>query len=198
MPKMQIEYIPVDCIQPYERNAKKHTPEQVEQIANSIREFGFKQPLVVDAKNVLVIGHGRLMAAKLLEMVEVPCVRADDLTPEQIKALRLADNKLNESDWDMALLEIELADITELDMTDFGFDELIEDESAAEVDEVENVADPVDLLPESRLLAFSISAFGVLSETFIECILPAELGEKVASADPTLVSNAMMEALKSV
>ena len=122
MPKMQIEYIPVDCIQPYERNAKKHSPEQVEQIANSIREFGFKQPLVVDAKNVLVIGHGRLMAAKLLEMVEVPCVRADDLTPEQIKALRLADNKLNESDWDMALLEIELADITELDMVDFGFD----------------------------------------------------------------------------
>ena len=122
MPKMQIEYIPVDCIQPYERNAKKHPPEQVEQIANSIREFGFKQPLVVDAKNVLVIGHGRLMAAKLLDMVEVPCVRADDLTPEQIQALRLADNKLNESEWDMALLDIELADITELDMVDFGFD----------------------------------------------------------------------------
>lgn len=130
MPKMQIEHIPVDCIQPYERNAKKHSPEQVEQIANSIREFGFKQPLVVDAKNVLVIGHGRLMAAKLLEMVEVPCIRADDLTPEQIKALRLADNKLNESEWDMALLEIELADITELDMADFGFDLGIEETPA--------------------------------------------------------------------
>lgn len=137
MPKMQIEYIPVDCIQPYERNAKKHPPEQVEQIANSIREFGFKQPLVVDAKNVLVIGHGRLMAAKLLEMVEVPCVRADDLTPEQIKALRLADNKLNESAWDFDLLDTELAELDGLfDMTDFGFDS-IDSEQMPEIKEEE-------------------------------------------------------------
>lgn len=137
MPKMNIEYISVSCIEPYPANAKKHPPAQVEQIANSIREFGFRQPLVVDAHNVVVIGHGRLMAAKILDMQEVPCVRADDLTPEQIKALRIADNKLNESEWDAALLEIELADLDGLlDMEAFGFNvggdaptqEIIDDE----------------------------------------------------------------------
>lgn len=121
--KMTIEYLPVKQLREYSRNAKKHPPEQVEHIANSIKEFGFRQPLVVDAKNVLVIGHGRLMAAKLLDMVEVPCVRADDLTPEQIKALRLADNKTNESAWDFDLLDTELAELDGLfDMSDFGFD----------------------------------------------------------------------------
>lgn len=132
---MNIEYLPVSAITPYERNAKKHPADQVAHIANSIREFGFRQPLVVDAENVLVIGHGRLLAAKKLGMKEVPVVRADDLTPEQIKALRLADNKTNESEWDDDLLGAELGDILDIDMNAFGFDlsestedEVIEDE----------------------------------------------------------------------
>ena len=97
----------------------------MEHIANSIREFGFRQPIVVDADNVVVIGHGRLMAAKKLGLESVPVVRADDLTEEQIKALRLADNKTNESDWDFTQLEAELAELElDFDMSDFGFNDI--------------------------------------------------------------------------
>ena len=88
---MNIQQIPINDLKPYPHNAKKHPAEQVEHIANSIREFGFQQPIVVDKDNVVVIGHGRLLAAKKLNMDSVPCVRADDLTDEQIKALRLAE-----------------------------------------------------------------------------------------------------------
>lgn len=122
MEELRIEYLPVDALKPYSRNAKKHPDEQVDHIANSIREFGFRQPLVVDKDGVLVIGHGRLLAAKKLGLETVPCVRADDLTDEQVKALRLADNKTNESAWDDDLLNLELDDIINLDMEDFGFD----------------------------------------------------------------------------
>lgn len=122
MENLKIEYLPVGSLKPYEKNAKKHTADQVEHIANSIREFGFRQPLVIDKDNVLVIGHGRLLAAKKLGLDTVPCVRADDLTDEQIKALRLADNKTNESEWDFDLLGGELDDIFDIDMDQFGFD----------------------------------------------------------------------------
>lgn len=125
--KMTIEYLPVKQLHEYSRNAKKHPDEQVEHIANSIREFGWQQPIVLDKNNVVVIGHGRLLAAKKLGMPEVPCVYADTLTDEQIKALRLADNKTNESEWDFDLLDMELSDI-EIDMEQFGFD--IDDISA--------------------------------------------------------------------
>ena len=118
---MNIQQIPINDLKPYPQNAKKHPSEQVEHIANSIREFGFQQPIVVDKDNVVVIGHGRLLAAKKLNMDSVPCVRADDLTDEQIKALRLADNKTNESEWDFDLLDMELSDI-EIDMEQFGFE----------------------------------------------------------------------------
>lgn len=138
---MQIEYISVNNIKPYEKNAKKHPEQQIEHIANSIKEFGWQQPIVVDKDNVVVIGHGRLLAAKKLNMDSVPCVRADDLTDEQIKALRLADNKTNESEWDFDLLDMELSDI-EIDMEQFGFDldiddepqEVVEDEVPEEVE----------------------------------------------------------------
>ena len=124
MNQMKIEYLPVASLHPYERNAKQHPPEQVEHIANSIREFGFRQPLVVDAENVVVIGHGRLMAAEKLGLDTVPVVRADDLSEAQIKALRLADNKTNESGWEFDKLEEELDELSaEFDMADFGFDE---------------------------------------------------------------------------
>lgn len=83
---------------PYSKNAKRHPAEQVRLIANSIREFGFQQPIVVDKHNVVIIGHGRLLAAKRLKIAEVPVVIADELTEDQIKALRLADNKVGESD----------------------------------------------------------------------------------------------------
>lgn len=125
---MEIIYMSPGDLTPYAANAKKHPPEQVRHIANSIREFGFRQPIVVDANNVVVIGHGRLMAAKELGLETVPVVRADDLSEEQIKALRLADNKTNESEWELEKLEAELAELElELDMTDFGFEIITED-----------------------------------------------------------------------
>ena len=119
---MDIELLQVSEIIPYEKNAKKHPDGQITNIANSLREFGFRQPLVIDKDNVLVIGHGRLLAAKRLGLEYVPVTRADDLSEEQIKALRLADNKLNESEWDIDLLNIDLDDITDIDMSMFGFD----------------------------------------------------------------------------
>ena len=134
---MEIKQVPITKIIPYEKNAKLHPPEQVEWIANSIREFGFKQPLVLDKDNVIVIGHGRLLAAKKLGMKTVPCVYADDLNEEQIKALRLADNKTNESLWDFDLLTSELDEIALIDMSDFGFEDIKFDEEPIEIEEDE-------------------------------------------------------------
>lgn len=119
---MKIEYINIDQITPYERNAKKHPEEQVEHIANSIKEFGWQQPLVVDKDNVLIIGHGRLMAAQKLGLETVPVIRAEQLTEEQVAALRLADNKVAESEWDFNALDAELAGLFDFDMEQFGFD----------------------------------------------------------------------------
>ena len=121
---MEVIYLSPGDLKPYAQNAKHHPPDQVKHIANSIRKFGFQQPIVVDRDNVVIIGHGRLMAAKELMLDKVPVVCADQLTEEQAQALRLADNKTNESEWDFSLLEQELAalDIAGIDMTDFGFE----------------------------------------------------------------------------
>lgn len=119
---MKVEYIPISEITMYPKNAKKHPKEQVERIANSIMEFGWQQPIVIDINNEIVIGHGRLLAAQKLGLEEVPVIRADNLTEEQIKALRLADNKTNESEWDLDFLDGELDSIFDIDMTQFGFD----------------------------------------------------------------------------
>ena len=120
---MEVIYLSPDELIPYEHNAKQHPDSQVKQIAASIKQFGFRQPIVVDMDNVVVIGHGRLLAAKELGLKEVPIVRADDLTEKQIKALRLADNKTNESGWDFTQLEAELSELElDFDMSEFGFD----------------------------------------------------------------------------
>lgn len=120
---MDVKNIPIEQIKPYEKNAKKHPEEQVQQIANSLREFGWQQPIVLDKNNVVVIGHGRLLAAKQLGMTEAPVVYAEGLTAKQIKALRIADNKISENGgWDNELLKEDLLDLMEdIDMTDFGF-----------------------------------------------------------------------------
>lgn len=152
MTELSIVYLPPDALIPYEHNAKQHPAEQVEHIANSIREFGFRQPIVVDADNVVVIGHGRLMAAKKLGLESVPVVRADDLTDEQIRALRLADNKTNESEWDFAELEAELAELEmDFDMTDFGFEGIqagVSDTPTAEEDDFD---EDVPIEPKAKL-----------------------------------------------
>lgn len=139
---MRITDRAVEEIRPYEKNAKKHPDEQIERIANSIREFGWQQPLVVDKNDVLVIGHGRLLAAKKLGLKTVPVIKAEDLTDEQIRALRLADNKTNESEWDFDLLGGELDGIFDIDMSKFGFNLEEDDFDESDLDdetEKENV-----------------------------------------------------------
>lgn len=111
---------------PYSKNAKKHDKTQIANVAESIKQYGFVQPLVIDKDSVIVIGHCRALAAKKLGMETVPCVCVDDLTPEQVNALRLVDNKSNESDWDMDLLADELS---ELDLSAFDFDWGLPEES---------------------------------------------------------------------
>lgn len=117
---MEIIYKKLDEIRPYANNPRNND-NAVDAVAASIREYGFKQPIVIDVNGEIVAGHTRLKAAKKLGLKEVPCILADDLTPEQVKAYRLADNKVGEiAEWDFKLLDMELIDI-DLDMSDFGF-----------------------------------------------------------------------------
>lgn len=128
-------------ITPYAQNAKKHDKKQIDNVAESIKQYGFVQPIVIDRDGIIVIGHCRALAAKQLGMDEVPCVCVDDLTPEQVRALRLVDNKTNESPWDIDLLALELDD---LDLTGFDFDwglpeteePEVEEDEAPDVDEI--------------------------------------------------------------
>lgn len=120
--KLNIEYVSIDSIQPYEQNARSHGKADVRSIAESIREFGFKDPIGI-WHDTIVEGHGRLMAAKELGMEMVPIIRLDDLTDEQRKAYALAHNKTAElSSWDQEILEQQLKDLSQFDMSLFGFD----------------------------------------------------------------------------
>ncbi len=111
-------------IKPYENNPR-HNESAIDAVASSIKEFGWKQPLVIDKDNVIVVGHTRWLAAKKLGLIEVPCLIASDLTDEQIAAYRLADNKTNElATWDFEKLKTELKSISDIDMSQFGFEEL--------------------------------------------------------------------------
>ena len=119
---MEIVQVKTSELVPYERNAKEHPQEQVEHIANSIKAFGFRSPIVAWKDGTIINGHGRLLAAYKLGLEEVPVIYADDLTEEEANAFRLADNKTAESSWDEFLLSDELADLFDFDMEQFGFD----------------------------------------------------------------------------
>lgn len=124
MNKLKVEYRKVADLNPYANNPRLNDG-AVDAVAASIKEFGFKVPVVVDSDGVIVTGHTRLKAAKKLGIDIVPVIVADDLTPEQVKAFRLADNKTGElAQWDLGKLDIELAEIQDIDMNDFGFDEI--------------------------------------------------------------------------
>ena len=146
---MEIIYKKVDELIPYEKNPRKND-KAVEYVANSIKEFGFKVPIVIDKNNVIVAGHTRLKASKKLRIKEVPCIIADDLDEEKIKAFRLADNKVSElAEWDSEKLKEELDELYNIiDMNEFGFsvqieniDDIIEEpeeEIAVELGEANN------------------------------------------------------------
>ena len=138
---MNIKNIEISKITPYSKNTKKHDDVQINNVAESIKQYGFVQPIVIDKNNVVVIGHCRLLAAKKLKMTDVPCVCVDDLTEEQVKALRIVDNKSNESPWDFDFLADELAD---LDFSDFNFDFGIDTDAEEETEIVEDEAPEVD------------------------------------------------------
>ena len=143
----QYGQIAIEALTPYERNARTHSDEQVEKIAKSIREFGFLNPVLIDHKNMIVAGHGRVMAAKKLGLKEVPCVRIEGLTDTQIRAYILADNKLAEdAGWDTELLNLELKELADMDfdisLTGFEFTEPevdIKAEKTEEEDEFDDV-----------------------------------------------------------
>ena len=140
---MKIIELNIEELRPYEKNARKIPEEAVTAVANSIKEFGFKVPIVIDKDKVIIAGHTRLLASKKLGLEKVPCVIADDLTPKQVKAFRLADNKTSElSGWDFGELDLELEGLLDMDMERFGFDlpemdeptEVVEDEVPEEVE----------------------------------------------------------------
>lgn len=113
------EMVDMALLKPYKKNTKRHNQTQIDNVAESIRKFGFVQPFVIDKNNEVVIGHCRLLAAQKLGIKQLPCVRVDYLTAAQVKALRILDNKLNESEWDLDFLNEELP---EIDLTGFDVD----------------------------------------------------------------------------
>lgn len=140
---LKIEYLPVGKLLRYAKNSRTHSDEQVEQLVNSIREFSFTNPVLIDEKNELIAGHGRLAAAEILEMDKVPAIRLSNLSEKQKKAYRIADNKLAlNAGWDMQLLAEEVKelmdddfDIDLLGFNDAELDEMLSDEQPQEEDD---------------------------------------------------------------
>ena len=166
---MNIKNMLVKDLIPYERNTKKHDKTQINNVAESIKQYGFVQPIVIDKDNVVVIGHCRLLAAKQLKMKEVPCVCVEDLTEEQVKALRIVDNKSNESEWDLDILPDELA---ELDLSAFDFDFGVSlDEDDTETKEREEIAlnESVSVVVECSDDEEAEAIFEKLSEEGYKC-----------------------------
>lgn len=176
----EISEVDVSVLVPYARNAKKHGRDQVEKLKRSIEEFGFLSPCLIDRDMNIIAGHGRVLAAKELGMLEVPCVYVEGLTEEQRRAYILADNRLTElGGWDEELVVEELRDLFDsgfsVELTGFQFDdEPSVSESGAEGAEINSVA----ALPPSRVYIFSVSAFGTNSERFVEFALTEDEAER--------------------
>ena len=194
---MNIKNVAVTDLIPYAKNTKKHDKMQIDNVAESIRQYGFVQPLVIDKNNEVVIGHCRLLAAKQLGMKEVPCVCVDDLTEEQVRALRIVDNKSNESEWDLDLLADELADV---DLSEFDFDFGLLYES----DDEDVLEDEDELEEEKADTSFvwlgNVTAHGQHGDMSIVVELDEDIAEKVieycnTNGVSSLVS-AVREALK--
>ena len=146
----QHEMIDINALTPYENNARTHSPDQLEMIGNSIKEFGFINPVIIDENNMILVGHGRVMAAKNIGIKQVPFRRVTNLTEDQKKAYIIADNKLSDlGGWDDELLLAELESI-ELDMSQFGFDIEIDDIEDPDVVEDDPPDVDADAEPKSK------------------------------------------------
>ena len=148
---MEIEMLKVADLIEYKNNAKLHPQEQIDQIIKSINEFGFNDPIAIDENNIIIEGHGRLYALQEMGVDKVPCIRLSHLSEEQKKAYILIHNKTTmNTDFDMNLLNIELENIMNIDMSDFGFDFDIEDEEVVE-DDYELEEEALENEPKSKL-----------------------------------------------
>jgi ParB-like chromosome segregation protein Spo0J len=157
----KIESLPISALVPFSGNSRTHSAEQVAQIAASIQEFGFTNPLLIDKDSVVIAGHGRLLAAQKLEMTEVPCIRLSHLSPTQVNALVLADNRIAmNAGWDEELLKVSLQGLTDegFDTSLLGFsqaeieksltDSLAEDEAPEDFKEVDENIDTEHQCPK--------------------------------------------------
>lgn len=145
---LNVKMVPIGDVVPYEKNPRLND-QSVDAVASSIREFGFKVPIVVDSKGVVVSGHTRLKAAKTLGLAEVPVIVADDLDDTKIKAFRLADNKVAElADWDESLLikELEELDGLNYDMGQFDFELDIDDADDGGSDDIGDIPDNINVM----------------------------------------------------
>lgn len=193
---MKVKEESISNLKPYANNPRKND-EAVDKVAESIREFGFQQPIVVDKSNEIVAGHTRYKAAQKLGMETVPVVVADELTEEQIKAYRLADNKTAEGAvWDWGKLDEELTAIKDMDMTLFGFEAM---SGASFAEEFEDILGGVETLPDSRLVIAGVSAFGTQGDTVAVVKIPRDESDKLIAAlkeiDTNLLANAFLEAV---
>lgn len=149
---MNIEFVLIDKIIPYARNQRKHSDDQVKKIASSIREFGFKNPVIVDKNMSIIAGHGRVLAAEKLGLDKVPVIVADDLNEAQVKAYRLADNRLQDlSEFDDELVKLELEELRlddfNLDLTGFD-DKLFDDDISSFEDKSEEMDTEYNVIVE--------------------------------------------------
>lgn len=178
---LHIIMLPVSELAPYAKNPRKND-QAVEAVAASIREFGFKVPIILDSHKEIVAGHTRLKAAKKLGLKEVPCIIADDLTPEQIRAFRLADNKVAElAEWDFDTLEAEMAALDGIfDMEDFGFD-MSDFDTEEQSEVVEDEPPEVDETAEPRVKRGQVWKLG---DHFLMC------GDATVKADVEKLMNA--------
>ena len=179
MAQKKLEFVKVETLIPYARNARKHSDEQVAQIASSIREFGFNAPVLIDGQNGIIAGHGRVLAARKLALTEVPCIRLDHLSENQRKAYILADNKLAlNADWDEEMLGLELSDLRtedfDLNLTGFNGDAIERFLNPPEPEEASvkhngiTMADRVETYDESIVrkivLVYSITQYDAVME----------------------------------
>lgn len=150
---MQIVIKKLADIVPYANNTKKHDETQIKNVAESIKKYGWVQPLVIDNDGTIVIGHCRALAAEKLGIEEVPCVVVDDLADEEVNALRIVDNKTNESPWNFDLLSAELP---EIDLSDFEFDFDFSEEDFSPDDFDEDFSLPDGEKPEICQMTFTL------------------------------------------
>lgn len=167
---LKIEYIKKDDLKPYVNNAKIHTGEQVEQIKKSIREFGFNDPIAVWHENEIIEGHGRLLAVmEMSEIEDVPIIRLDELSDEQRKAYTLVHNKLTmNTDFDLQLLNLEPDDITDIDMTEFGFDLDFDDDEVEESEKEEVIYFENELIQNKVVEAWQETTLDDFIKTIID------------------------------